>query len=125
MFKVGICMAGLSMALSNNARADNATCNIIEHAGSKMKNVAIKTSGHDFAQDTPDIYGGGTETCTRIRDEDVDGKPATLYSQDFVASKGTTHALIWISHADGTVLREELDGDIKGKGKGHETMIVK
>lgn len=94
-------------------------------AGSKTRSLVIKASGYNFAPDTPDINGSGTETCTRLRDEAVNGKPATPYSQDFAAPQGTTHAMIWISRADGTILRDELDGDVKGKGKGHESMVAK
>jgi hypothetical protein len=125
ILKAGIYLAVLSMILSSAARADSATCEIIRHAGHITRSLKIEMSGYNFAQDTPDIFGSGTETCTRLRDEAVNGKPATLYSQDFVAPRGTTHATIWISGADGTVVREELDADVKGKGKGHESMFSK
>ncbi len=51
----------------------------------------------------------------------VNGQPATLYTQNFTAPTGSTHARIWVSKANGAILRVEEDGDIKGKGTGHES----
>ena len=113
------------MAFAVPAKADQATCDLVKHATGQVRNIAIKETGYDFSKDTPDIYGSGQETCARLRDDTVGGHPATVYSQDFVAPMGSTHALIWVSKADGKALRIELDGHVKGKGDGHESGIAK
>jgi hypothetical protein len=52
----------------------------------------------------------------------MDGEPAGVYAQRFDATLGVTCAQIWISAKSGLVLREEIDGDITGKGIGHLSM---
>jgi len=71
--------------------------------------------------DTPKIYGLGTHTCSYLRDEAVGGEVAAVYREQYRSEVGATDATIWISRTSGRVLREEQDGDIVGKGKGHIT----
>jgi len=81
--------------------------------------VQMKTTGYSFAKDTPPLYGVGDHACRYLRDEMVDGKPATVYLEQYKAATGSTTATIWISKTTGRLLREEQAGDIVGKGKGH------
>ncbi|MGH7939115.1 MAG: hypothetical protein ACRD5Z_24040, partial [Bryobacteraceae bacterium] len=67
----------------------------------------------------PALYGLGTQTCSYLRDEAVDGQPAAVYREQHQGESGSTDATIWISKATGRLLREEQDGDIKGKGRDH------
>lgn len=105
-----------ALLISSAAHADDAACKALRDAGQKSRSLNIKVTGYDFSNDTPDIYGSGVEVCTRVRDEAVNGQAATLYSQDFTAPAGSTHAQLWVSKATGMLLRAEEDGDVKGKG---------
>jgi|BarGraIncu00222A_1022003.scaffolds.fasta_scaffold279322_1 hypothetical protein len=113
------------LLMSSAAHADEAACKVLRDAGKGARNLNIKVTGYDFSNDTPDIYGSGKEVCTRVRDETVNGQPATLYTQDFTAPAGSTHAQLWVSKATGMLVRAEEDGDVKGKGRGHLSMIGK
>jgi hypothetical protein len=81
--------------------------------------VQMKITGYSFARDTPKIYSMGAHTCSYLRDEAVDGEPAAVYRKQYKAGTGSTDATIWISKKSGRLLREEQDGNIPGKGKGH------
>ncbi len=103
------------------AHADQAACDKIMTANVKTgsKGAQLKMSGYDFAGDTPKLYAFGDHTCTYLRDETLDGQPAAVYREQYKGDAGSTTATIWISKSSGRLLREEQDGDITGKGKGH------
>jgi hypothetical protein len=50
---------------------------------------------------------------------DAGRQPAAVYREQYKGDTGSTSATIWISKSSGRLLREEEDGDITGKGKGH------
>ncbi len=111
----------LLLVASFAAHADQAACDKIRAA-----NVAtgshggqMKMSGYNFAKDTPQLYGLGDHTCSYLRDETIDGQVAAVYREQYQGASGSTDATIWISKSSGHLLREEENGDIKGKGKGH------
>jgi len=105
------------------ARADKAACDRIDAANRfTPHNVNSTSTGFAFDQYTPDIFGGGTRTCSYLHDDAVGGEAAAVYSERYVAKAGTTNAQLWISKTSGRLLREELDGDIPGKGKGHDSV---
>lgn len=101
--------------------ADEAACRKIFDANVKTgsQGAQMKMSGYDFAGDTPKLYGLGDHTCAYLRDEVVDGQTAAVYREQYKGNTGATDATIWISKSSGRLLREEQDGDIKGKNKGH------
>lgn len=103
------------------AYAGDADCEKIQAANSLTGSTGgqMKTTGYNFAMDTPEIYGTGNHTCSYLRDEAIDGEPAAVYREQYKASAGSTDATIWISKISGRLLREEQDGNIPGKGKGH------
>ena len=111
----------LLVATSLVAEADDAACRKIMDANVKTGStgVQMKLSGYDFAGDTPQLYGLGDHSCTWLRDETVAGQSAAVYREQYKGPTGQTDATIWISKSSGHLLREEEDGDIKGKGKGH------
>lgn len=120
--KTHVMILAIAMAISSGVgHADEATCHLIRNANVKTGSagVQMKTTGYDFAMNTPDIYGPGTHTCTYLRDETVAGQAAAVYREQYHAKTGSTDATIWISKSSGRVLREEQDGDISAKGKGH------
>lgn len=103
------------------ARADQAACDKIMAANVKTgsQHVQMKMTGYDFAGDTPKLYGLGDHSCNYLRDEVVDGQSAAVYREQYKGDTGATTAMIWISKSSGRLIREEQDGDITGKGKGH------
>lgn len=111
----------LLLAASAVAQSDKAACDAIEAANVKTDSdgVQMKVTGYAFAKDTPKIYALGDQTCSHLRDEVVDNQPAAVYREQYKAATGSTDATIWISKTTGRLLKEEQDGDIKGKGKGH------
>jgi hypothetical protein len=121
-FGFGLCGLFVLGALSTvYLRADEAACERILQANKKTgsSGVSMKSSGYAFAGATPEIYGTGAHTCSHVRDEVVDGQAAEVYRERYESKKGSTDALIWISKSTGRVLREEQDGEVPGKGKGH------
>ena len=111
------------LAASAGACADEAACDKIQAANRKTFDstnaMAMQTSGYDFSKDTPKLYALGTQTCSHLRDESLNGEPAEVYSEQYKSNAGQTDATIWISKTTGRTLREEQDGEIAGKGKGH------
>ena len=103
------------------AHAGQAACDTIMAANVKTGSHGgqMKMSGYDFAGDTPKLYGLGDHTCAHLRDEMVNGQPTAVYREQYKGDTGSTTATIWISKSSGRLLREEQDGDITGKGKGH------
>ena len=63
----------------------------------------------------------GTATCQVVRDESVNGTPATVYSLHSKAENATEEAQMWIAKRTGLPLREEMDIDVGGgnMGKSH------
>ena len=103
------------------AHAGQAACDTIMAANVKTGSHGgqMKVSGYDFAGDTPQLYGLGDHSCSYLRDETMDGRSASVYREQYKGDSGSTNATIWISKSSGRLLREEQDGDITGKGKGH------
>ncbi len=119
--KLPALIIALSTLASVSAHADQAACERILEANRKTgsSHGQMKTTGYNFAPDTPAIYGPGTHTCSYLRDETVDGQAASVYREQYQSKTGSTDAQIWISKSSGLVLREEQDGNVTGKGKGH------
>ena len=120
MKAIALITAAVALAASTVASAED-VCALIRDADVKTgsNGAQMKMTGYSFASDTPKIYGLGSHSCSYLRDEAVNGEPAAVYREQFKSDVGSTDATIWISKASGRVLREEQDGDIVGKGKGH------
>lgn len=114
-------ISALLLASSIAAHADQAACDKIMAANiaTGSHDAQVKMSGYGFAQDTPKLYAFGDHICAYLRDETVDGQPTAVYREQYKGGAGSTTATIWISKSSGRLLREEQDGDINGKGKGH------
>jgi hypothetical protein len=119
--KLPALIIALSILASGSAHADSGACERILEANRKTgsSHGQMKTTGYNFAADTPAIYGPGTHTCSYLHDETVDGQAAAVYREQYQSKTGSTDAQIWISKSTGLVLREEQDGNVTGKGKGH------
>jgi hypothetical protein len=62
------------------------------------------------------------QSCQYLRDESVNGEPASVYSSTMKAKAGVADAKVWISKKAGLVLQQEVDVDMGAKGKGHQSM---
>lgn len=58
-----------------------------------------------------------TATCKIVREESVNGRPATLYSLHSKTEHATEEAQIWIAKGPGLALREEMDIDAGGSAR--------
>ncbi|MGH8040790.1 MAG: hypothetical protein ACREPN_01965 [Rudaea sp.] len=125
--KRSILITALLLVASVCAHADQAACYLIRAANMKggFGAMQMKISGYNFARDTPRLYGLGTHNCSYVRDEVMDGQAAAVYGEQYKGSTGVTNATIWISKSTGRLVREEQDGDITGKGKGHISYRMK
>lgn len=117
LFALSLLLATASLT----ARADDTACQTIRTADIKTGNdhVQMTSTGYGFAQATPDLYAFGKHICSHLRDESVNGQPAAVYREQYIGKAGSTDSTIWISKATGHLLKQEQDGDITGKGKGH------
>lgn len=63
----------------------------------------------------------GTATCQIVREETVNGQPASVYSLHSKTENATEAAQMWIAKGSGLPLREEIDMDVGGgtTGKSH------
>ena len=63
----------------------------------------------------------GAATCKVVREESVNGQPATVYSLHSKTEDGTEDAQMWIAKGTGLPLRKEMDMDVGGgnMGKSH------
>jgi hypothetical protein len=63
------------------------------------------------------------KTCKFVRDDSLNGEAVSIYTQHLVAPEGSTDEEIWISKKSDRILREEIEGNITGQGKGHLSML--
>ena len=59
----------------------------------------------------------GAATCKIVREESVNGQPATLYSLHGKAQHTTEEAQMWIAKGTGLLLREEMDVNAGGSAR--------
>jgi hypothetical protein len=63
------------------------------------------------------------KSCKFVREDSVNGEAVSVYTEHLTAPEGTTDEDVWISKKSNRILREEIDGDITGQGKGHLSML--
>ena len=70
-----------------------------------------------------DLKNTKNVSCHVVRDENVNGESATLYSVHSETERGIHDSQIWISRSKGLLLREETDAQLPGKsGKEHVSL---
>ena len=86
---------------------------------------ATNTGGLNVAEayDKITSEAGHKETCKYLRDEAVTGEDANVYSDAFASKSGTANGTVWVSKKNGWVLKREVDVDIAGVGKGHQSIV--
>jgi hypothetical protein len=73
-----------------------------------------------LAQEKENMESAKSFSCRYLREESVDGEPASVYGSHTVTDVATSDVTIWISVRTGLPLRQEVDLDIGGKlGKSH------
>lgn len=70
--------------------------------------VARPYDSQKAANDSRQSMQKAAHTCTHVRSDIVEGKPATLYSVQTKSEQGTSEAEIWIA-ADGLPIRQHTD----------------
>jgi|ERR1700677_578632 hypothetical protein len=66
---------------------------------------------------------GHRETCKYLRDETVTGEDANVYSDVFASKSGMATGTVWVSKKNGWVLKREVDVQMAGVGKGHQSIV--
>ena len=119
--------AAMSLAVPVAAFAD-ASCRAVGAAYQKMLSSAAsqnaKNSGtvnvtNAFATITSSGYD---ESCKLLREENINGEAAQVYSDEFKSKAGQAHGTVWISKSSGLTLRQDVDVDMGATGKGHQTI---
>jgi hypothetical protein len=92
---------------------------------SDSSSKATNTGGLNVAEAYEKVTSepGHKETCKYLRDETVTGEDANVYSDVFASKSGTANGTVWISKKNGWVLKREVDVDIVGVGKGHQSIV--
>jgi hypothetical protein len=131
MFALGLFGALCSIetaALAQNG-ASRDSCAVV-HAAYKTSfktgsNMSINNSG---ALDVTKAQGEITddpsnrESCKYLRDDNLNGEAASVYSEVMKARAGTADGRIWISKSRGLVLQQEVEVDMGARGKGKQTI---
>jgi hypothetical protein len=66
---------------------------------------------------------GRRENCKYLRDETVTGDDANVYNDVFTSKSGTANGTVWVSKKNGWVLKREVDVEMAGVGKGHQSIV--
>jgi hypothetical protein len=94
-------------------------------ASASNSSKATNTGGLNVAEAYEKITSepGHKESCKYLRDETVTGEDANVYADVFASKLGTANGTVWISKKDGWVLKREVDVDVVGVGKGHQSIV--
>ena len=63
------------------------------------------------------------ETCKYARDESLNGEAASVYSDNFTSKAGDATGVVWISKKTGATLRQDVEVDMRAKGKGRQSIV--
>ena len=120
-------LALLCAAIPVVAVADD-SCLAVHAAYQKMNSSATsqnaKNSGKvDVTKALGTITSGDCdETCKLLREENMNGEQAQVYSDEFKSKTGKAHGTVWISRKSGATLRQDVDVDMGAAGTGHQTI---
>jgi len=119
----------LTAGVTRSASPSDAACDAVHAAYNKMfrtspKMITRNSGAVNVTKAIAEITGSGSyrETCTFLRDETLDGRPASVYGEDFRSRVGNADGKVWISKTTGATLRQEVDVDLGSKGKGHQSI---
>ena len=119
-----------AFAAAGGRQAAGDACAPVQAAYQKATSVsnsskATNTGGLNVAEAYDKITSepGHKETCKYLRDETVTGEDANVYGDVFASRSGTAHGTVWVSKKNGWVLKREVDVDMVGVGKGHQSIV--
>ena len=125
----GVASAGTQAAPAAGQESKDA-CAPVQAAYQKTTSAsnsskATNTGGLNVAEayDKITSEAGHKETCKYLRDETVTGEDANVYSDVFASKSGRVTGTVWISKKNGWVLKREVDVEIAGVGKGHQSIV--
>jgi hypothetical protein len=86
---------------------------------------ATNTGGLNVAEAYDKITSepGHTEACKYLRDDAVTGEDANVYSDVFTSKSGKANGTVWVSKKNGWVLKRDVDVEVTGVGKGHQSIV--
>ena len=128
-----LCLFGALCSIETVASAQSRTtqdsCDAVHAAYNKTlsaaSNMAKKNSGVvDVTKALGEITGDVPyhESCKYLRDENLNGEAASVYSDVMKARAGTADGKVWISKTKGLILQQEVEVDMGPKGKGKQTI---
>jgi hypothetical protein len=86
---------------------------------------ATNTGGLNVAEAYDKITSepGHTQACKYLRDDAVTGEDANVYSDVFTSKSGKANGTVWVSKKNGWVLKRDVDVEVTGVGKGHQSIV--
>lgn len=76
----------------------------------------------DMKKSLQDADAANKPTCTHVRDESVNGEPASVWHSHSVTEAGTSDTDMWISKSRNLLLKSDIRMDVGGNmGKSHIT----
>jgi len=128
-----LCLFGALCSIETVRAQSGATqgsCNVVHAAYNKTldaaSNMSKKNSGVvDVTKALGEITGDVPyhESCKYLRDENLNGEAASVYSDVMKARVGIADGKVWISKTKGLVLQQEVEVDMGAKGKGKQTIV--
>jgi hypothetical protein len=122
--------AGASGAPQGTAQDSKDACAPVQAAEQKTTSAsnsskATNTGGLNVSEAYDKITSepGHRETCKYLRDETVTGEDANVYSDVFASKSGRAIGTVWVSKRNGWVLKREVDVEMAGVGKGHQSIV--
>lgn len=129
LFVVGTPLIAEAGAGAQSAAAKD-PCDLVHTAYNKSLQASSGTSAKNsgavnvtkvLGEITQD--GSYTESCKLLREENLNGEAASVYS-DIMKSHGqTADGKVWISKSQGLILQQEVEVDMGAKGKGKQTLV--
>jgi hypothetical protein len=125
-----LCLFGALCSIETVAHAQNRTCDVVHAAYQKTFSAGAKMStkngaGVNVTEAQGEITGDVPyqESCKYLRDENLNGESASVYSDVMKSRAGIADGKVWISKTKGVILQQEVEVDMGAKGKGKQTML--
>ena len=122
-----VSLVGIIASLASSAAlAQGDGCRPLTVAFHQSSNYKVKFLGHSGTPAQPAVgaivsSADYSMVCKFLRDESLDGEPAAVYQRIYASKIGKAEEVSWISKKSGRFIRTDLDVDMVGKGKGHDS----
>ncbi len=132
--RFALCLVGALCSIEQVAHAQGGTsqdsCAVVHAAYSKTlsgdSNMSKRNgAGVDVTKALGEITGDVPyhESCKYLRDENLNGGAASVYSDVMKSRPGIADGKVWISKNKGLILQQEMEVDMGAKGKGKQTIL--